>query len=329
MSGLALTGTGYAAPEPTIEEIQAQVDDLYHKAEQASERYNSATDELVEVQRRLDRAQASVDRQEAAVAAATAGMAGFAAASYQTGGMDPTLRTLLADNPDDFLAQASVLDAYAQQQSQQLEAAAAQRRDLQQVQLLADEERSRLQAVEANLSTEKETVEQLLADAEEILSALEEEERERLEDLRDQRENDGDDPDRNDDDDEDDGGEDPDVPSSEKGGVVVDFAMAQVGEPYEWAAEGPGSWDCSGLTMMAWREAGVSISRGSSSQINDGARVSKSQLEPGDLVFYYTPISHVGIYIGDGQIVHATHPGSDVSVDPIDSMPFSGASRPG
>lgn len=329
MGGVALAPAGQADPKPTIEEIQSRVDDLYHQAEQASERYNAATDELTDVQRRLERAQASVTKQEARVAEVTASMAGFASASYQTGGMDPTLRTLLADDPTEFLAQASVLDDYASQQSEQLAAAAAERRDLEQVRLSADEEKGRLEAIEANLGTEKETVESLLDEAQTILDGLEEEERQRLEDLRRDREDNSDNEDRNDDDDDPDDDIDPDVPSSEKGGIAVDFAMAQVGEPYVWAAEGPGSWDCSGLTMMAWREAGVSLSRSSGSQINDGTRVSKSQLEPGDLVFYYSPISHVAVYIGGGQIVHATHPGDVVSVDPIDSMPFSGASRPG
>lgn len=73
----------------------------------------------------------------------------------------------------------------------------------------------------------------------------------------------------------------------------------------------------------------MSLPRSSGSQINVGTRVSKSQLEPGDLVFYYSPISHVGIYIGGGEIVHATHPGDVVSVDDVDLMPFAGATRPG
>jgi cell wall-associated NlpC family hydrolase len=81
--------------------------------------------------------------------------------------------------------------------------------------------------------------------------------------------------------------------------------------------------------MMAWAQAGVSLPRSSSAQIGVGTRVSLSQLEPGDLVFFYSPISHVGIALGDGQVVHATHPGDVVSVDPISYMPFAGATRPG
>ena len=201
---------------------------------------------------------------------------------------------------------------------------------------MADEELTRQQAIEATLETEKATVEELLADAQEILDQLEAEE---LEQLEEDREENAEVPDRGDDDEadeetEDEGDEDEDTPSdpppaSGRAGVVVEFALAQLGEPYAWGGNGPNSWDCSGLTSAAWAEAGVSLPRSSGSQINVGTRVSKSQLEPGDLVFYYSPISHVGIYIGGGEIVHATHPGDVVSVDDVDLMPFAGATRPG
>jgi cell wall-associated NlpC family hydrolase len=81
--------------------------------------------------------------------------------------------------------------------------------------------------------------------------------------------------------------------------------------------------------MKAWAAAGVSLPRSSGAQIGVGTRVSLSQLQPGDLVFFYSPISHVGIYLGGGELVHATHPGDVVSIDPISTMPFSGATRPG
>lgn len=322
MGGIAFAPAGYA--EPSINEVREQVDDLYQQAEAAAERFNAATDQLADAQRRIDRAEATVQKNEAAVADAMAGMASFASASYQVGGIDPTLQTLLADDPAAFLAQASVLDAYADQQAAKLDAVAQKRRQLEQAQLLAQDELTRVQAIEAELAKEKATVEQHLADAQEILDGLQAEERQQLADARDAAAAEASRSDSS-------SGDTvlPDVPASGKGKIVVDFAMAQVGEPYQWAAEGPSSWDCSGLTMMAWREAGVSIPRSSGSQIGAGVRVSKSQLQPGDLVFYYSPISHVGIYIGGGQIVHATHPGDVVSVDPVDLMPFAGASRPG
>lgn len=323
-SGIALAQSGFADPEPTLEEIKDEVDELYHKAEQATERYNGATDELKEVERRLDRAEASVKKQEKKLAEAMAGIANFATASYQSGGIDPTLRTLLADDPDKFIAEMSVLDAYAKQQTASLDAATEQRLQLEQTRLLAEEERERLEAVEQQLEDEQETIENHLAEAEEILDDLEAEERERLDELQREREAEAEEASR------DERESLPDVPASEKGQAAADFVLAQVGEPYVYAASGPDAWDCSGLTQAAWAYAGVSITRTSSSQVYDGTRVSSDQLAPGDLVFYYSPISHVGIYIGDGQIVHATHPGDVVSVDPVFGyMPYAGATRPG
>jgi cell wall-associated NlpC family hydrolase len=101
-----------------------------------------------------------------------------------------------------------------------------------------------------------------------------------------------------------------------------------VGDRYVWGATGPSSWDCSGLTMKAYRVAGISIPHSSSSQYYSYRHISKSQLQPGDLVFFYSPIHHVGIYIGGGMIVHAANPRSGVKVASLNSMPYSGASRP-
>ncbi|WP_157553333.1 C40 family peptidase [Jiangella gansuensis] len=324
---MTLTTSGHADPEPTIAEVREQVDALYHQAEQATERYNAATDELAEVQRRIERAEASLARQEEAVEAVRSQVAGFAAASYRSGGgFDPTLRALLADSPEDFLAQASVVNAYAGQQADSLAVAAEVSRAFEQARMLADEELLRQQAIEATLDTERETVETLLDDAQAILDQLEAEELARLEQ---EREENAEEPSRGEDEEEDEDEARPEVPVSGRAGAVVDFAMSQLGDPYCWGGNGPDCWDCSGLTAAAWAEAGVSLPRSSGSQINSGTRVSKSQLQPGDLVFYYSPISHVGIYIGGGKIVHATHPGDVVSVDDVDLMPFSGATRPG
>ena len=92
---------------------------------------------------------------------------------------------------------------------------------------------------------------------------------------------------------------------------------------------GPDSFDCSGLTMAAWKQAGVSLPHSSSAQYASGRQISESELQPGDLVFYYSPISHVGMYVGNGQIVNALNPGSGVQISGLHDMPYSGAVRPG
>jgi cell wall-associated NlpC family hydrolase len=116
---------------------------------------------------------------------------------------------------------------------------------------------------------------------------------------------------------------------SGRAAVAVATALAQVGKPYVYGAAGPYSFDCSGLTMYSWAAAGVSLSHSSSIQSQEGVPVSISDLLPGDLVFYYAPVSHVAMYIGNGMVVHAPHPGASVQVVPLSSMPISWARRVG
>ncbi|MER7204207.1 C40 family peptidase [Streptomyces sp. NPDC000188] len=94
-----------------------------------------------------------------------------------------------------------------------------------------------------------------------------------------------------------------------------------------WGATGPNAFDCSGLTQAAYRSAGISLPRTTYSQINAGPRIPRSQLQPGDLVFFYSGISHVGLYIGNGKMIHAPNPSAPVRIAPIDEMPFAGATR--
>lgn len=119
------------------------------------------------------------------------------------------------------------------------------------------------------------------------------------------------------------------VPVSGRAGVAVATARAQLGDPYVWAASGPGSFDCSGLTMYSWAAAGVSLPHSSSMQFSSGTHVSRSQLQPGDLVFFGSPIHHVGIYVGGGQMIHAPQAGDVVKYASISIMNYAGATRPG
>lgn len=120
------------------------------------------------------------------------------------------------------------------------------------------------------------------------------------------------------------------VSSSQQGQVALAFAREQLGEPYAFGATGPNRWDCSGLTQAAWRAAGVTIPRTTYTQVKIGKRIARADLQPGDLVFFYgSRPSHVGLYAGDGLIIHAPRPGKTVSYSKISSMPYAGAVRPG
>jgi peptidoglycan DL-endopeptidase CwlO len=116
---------------------------------------------------------------------------------------------------------------------------------------------------------------------------------------------------------------------SSKGAKALAYAKAQLGEPYVRNAAGPSSWDCSGLTMMAWGSVGVSLPHSSRQQFGRGQPVAKSDLQSGDLVFFYSDISHVGLYAGNGQVIHAPRPGKSVEYIKMSYMPYAGARRPG
>jgi len=117
--------------------------------------------------------------------------------------------------------------------------------------------------------------------------------------------------------------------SGSRGAKALAYAKAQLGEPYARSGAGPSSWDCSGLTMMAWGSAGVSLPHSSRQQFSRGKTVAKSDLQPGDLVFFYSDIHHVGLFAGNGQVIHAPRPGKSVEYIKMSYMPYAGARRPG
>jgi cell wall-associated NlpC family hydrolase len=116
--------------------------------------------------------------------------------------------------------------------------------------------------------------------------------------------------------------------SSSKGAKALAFAKRQIGDKYRHGASGPNAWDCSGLTRGAWKSAGVKLPHSAKQQYRKGKKVSKSNLKKGDLVFFYSGISHVGIYAGNGKVIHASRPGKPVASIKMKYMPYKGARRP-
>jgi cell wall-associated NlpC family hydrolase len=125
------------------------------------------------------------------------------------------------------------------------------------------------------------------------------------------------------------GGQCPAVPITAAGGVAAKTACRQIGKPYEWAADGPDTFDCSGLTQYAWASAGVSLTHFTGAQWTEGTEVGRDNLRTGDLVFFYSDLHHVGIYVGNGLLVHAPHTGDVVRMARLADMPYAGARRPG
>lgn len=306
MGGTVLVASPTFA-EPGLEETQKKVDTLYAQAEQASERYNDARIELQDARKRLKALRADLARQEERVETVRTEVARSIVDQYQGQALSTATQVMLAKDPGSFIDQLATLDGFQAQQGELMAAFAVQAEQLEMREAAAQRELARIAKTEKQLRAEKETIDEKAAEAEALLERLEA--RQAPPSRSAQRV--------------------PNVSVSGSAGAAVQYALGQVGDAYVYGAAGPDAFDCSGLTMMAWRQAGVNLPHSSQAQMSSGTPVSQSQLAPGDLVFYYQPVSHVGIYIGNGQIVHAANPSTDVRIDPVFSMPYSGAVRPG
>ncbi|MER5308295.1 NlpC/P60 family protein [Streptomyces sp. NPDC002773] len=349
-------GAGHAEPQPTTAQVKAKVDRLYQEAEVATERYNGAKEKADEARAAFDRLRDEAARRTQRLNTARAGLGAVATAQYRSGGLDPAVQLALTSDPDDYLERAALAERAGDRQTATINAV---RRELAVIRQLRGESEGRLTALrghEAELRRQKAAVVGKLQAARTLLARLTAEERARYEAAA-TADRDGSGTSSGN------GGTARYGTSSGNGGTVgttasggssparadrssggdrgavtapnaraaeaISFARAQLGKPYVWGATGPSGYDCSGLTQASWRAAGVSLPRTTYTQINAGTRVSRSQLAPGDLVFFYSGISHVGLYIGGGQMIHAPRPGAPIRVAPIDEMPFAGATRVG
>ncbi len=314
----AVSGTMLvAAPtyaDPDIDSVQTKVDKLYQQAEQASERYNDARLEMTQAQTRLKALQADLDRQQTKVDTVREQVASAVVSQYQGQALSSTTQVLLSEDPQSFLDQLTTVSEYNDQRSQMMADFAVQAKQLEMRQAAAKRELTRIAATKKELGKEKASIDSKAAEAKDLLSTLKD--RAAAASRSKDRAATPAAPVTN-------------VAASGRAGAAVRYALAQVGDAYVYGAAGPSAFDCSGLTMMAWAQAGVGLPHSSGAQMGSGPHISQSQLQPGDLVFYYSPVSHVGMYIGNGMIVHAANPGSGVTTAPVNSMPYSGAVRPG
>jgi cell wall-associated NlpC family hydrolase/outer membrane murein-binding lipoprotein Lpp len=309
LSGTVLTANpSYAAPK--IKDVQARVDTLYHQAEQASERYNAARDNLHQAETRLKALKADLGRQQQKVDGIRKEVAASVVAQYQGQALSSTTQVLLAQDPDKFLNQITTVSEYNDQRSQMMADFALQVKQLEMRREAAKRELGQIANTKKTLGTQKAQIDSKAHQAKQLLGHLKAQAAAAAASRSSTR-----------------------IPlnvnASGSAQAVVNFAMAQVGDAYVYGAAGPSSWDCSGLTMVAWGQAGVSLPHSAASQQGYGTPVSSSDLQPGDLVFYYHPVSHVGIYIGNGKIVNAENPSVGVTVAPVFSMPYAGAVRLG
>lgn len=316
LSGLALVATmglGSSAPaqaEPDIDDVQSRVDKLFHEAEQASERLHDAELELGELKRDLASLSADQERQDASLDEARDELQDSIVSQYQGQSLAAVGQVVVSDDPNAFLSGLSTMSAYQGVQAQLFDAFATEAKALDIRTEATAGRAAQIRRTVAQLAEEKATIAKKQDEAEALLDRLKDEERAALLSRDSIRLPSG-------------------VETSGRAAAAVRYAMAQVGDSYVYGAAGPSAFDCSGLTMMAWAQAGVGLPHSSSAQYGSGPHVAAADLRPGDLVFYYSPISHVGMYIGNGLIVHAANPGAGVRVSELYSMPYVGAVRPG
>ncbi|MCX4698476.1 C40 family peptidase [Streptomyces sp. NBC_01373] len=317
-------GTGHAEPQLTPAQVKAKVDKLYQEAEVATEKYNGAKEKAEAAQSRLSNLRDEAARRTETLNSARDALGSMAAAQYRDGGLDPALQLALSDDPDQYLDGAEFAERAGSRQASSVARVREQLREIEQLRGAAHIELASLQSRQAELKRHKKTINGKLGAARQLLSQLPTEQRAELGEGDAARASRSSTTAR-------DGLTAPgsataQAPNS-RAAAAVSYAYSKLGSPYVWGATGPDAFDCSGLMQAAYRSAGISLPRTTYAQIDTGTRVSRSELLPGDLVFFYSAISHVGMYIGNGQMVHAPNPSAPVRVAPISEMPFAGATR--
>ncbi len=327
--GVLFTVPAHAAPAtPATPATSAQAAELVaargHQLEVVTEEFNEARETLKAQQAAAQEAAAQLEQAQAELAETQQAIRGIARSAYTGEGLSTFSAMMTSESADAFLDRMGVLQLVAGHQNELLDAAAAANVTAAQARATAEQAAGTAQQTFDKVAAQQAALEGQIDEYQALFDQLDAQEKQAAiasaghTDDRASR---------------DDRSAEPFSTSvtagSQAAQIAVDTALAQQGKPYVWAAEGPGSYDCSGLMQYAYSAAGVSLPHSSRSQSQMGTPVSRSELQPGDLVFFYSPVSHVGMYIGNGQMVHASTSGSPVKVASIEYMMdnFSGAGR--
>ncbi|WP_189957519.1 C40 family peptidase [Streptomyces alanosinicus] len=317
-------GTGHAEPQLTPAQVKAKVDKLYQEAETATEQYDGAKEKTDSAQRRLNTLRDETARKQDGLNTARDTLGSFATAQYRDGGFAPAWQLALSGDPDRYLEGAALTERVGDRQAAAVSDVREQLREIERLRGAARVQLTSLRSRQAQLRRQKKTITGKLGEARRLLAGLTARQRTEVT-------GDGSTPDRASRWASDTRGTleqaGPATTANARASAAIAYAYAKLGSPYVWGAAGPSAFDCSGLVQAAYRSTGISLPRTTYAQINAGRRVSRSELQPGDLVFFYSGVSHVGIYVGNGQMIHAPNPSAPVRLAPVDLMPFAGATR--
>ncbi|SFC72220.1 NlpC/P60 family protein [Streptomyces aidingensis] len=317
--GLALSAAGAAALAagmvPGPQAAAEPLDELLAEAERAVEAYNALQERVGELGTEVERRQDQVARGQAEVNALRVTAGAVAAAQYRSGGTAPALVLLLSEDPEGYLARAETLERAGARRAEGLRRLHTANAVLEQRREQAARALEQLETQRAELARRKTEVQRRLAAAREAYRHRARQDRADRAGREGER-----------------GpvaatGAAETAPSA-RAGAAVAAARRAVGRPYAWGQNGPWGFDCSGLTQWAWAQAGVALPRTSQAQATAGERVPLEQARPGDLVVYRADASHVALYAGGGQVIHAPYPGAAVRPDPVGMMPVTAVVRP-
>ncbi|WP_051467847.1 C40 family peptidase [Actinomadura oligospora] len=304
-----------AQAAPARAKPKPDVDKLHDQLEQLSEQYNGLKVKLAETRRAAKVADGIARQQERSLEAVRRDIARVAATTYINGETDPTQRMFATSDPQSLLDQASTLKFFATQNGTRVSALMQAVQGARRARLQAQERKKQVETLRANLAKKRDAAAKLYDKAKGQLDT--------------QTPKTGKKP-----------GNAPSVPGSGKGAQALRYALAQLGVPYSWGggnASGPSygvaqganikGFDCSGLTLYAYARVGINLPHYTGAQFNAGTRVTESQLQPGDLVFFYSDLHHMGMYVGNGKMVHAPQTGDVVKISPMAGRPFAGGVR--
>jgi cell wall-associated NlpC family hydrolase len=298
---------GDAAPAPTLSSLVAQAKQLTYQINALSEQYDGLRVQLSSAKTAAAKAQKAAAADTAALKTSQATVGRLAAASYENAGYDPALQILSATNPDQYLNQASIMEQLDQTNGTRVTNLQKAQAADQRAKETAQQQIDKVTALETSMNAK---TKQIRAEISKVNSATMTQAMAVFNQT----------------------GSYPDIPIPGGSGVAakaLQAALSKRGDPYVWGAAGPSAFDCSGLVLWAYAQEGIHLDHYTGNQWNEGTHVSRDQLEPGDLVFFYADISHVGLYIGDGLMVDAPSFGQDVMVQKIDWSIYVGGVRVG
>ncbi len=303
---LALPQASMSAPNADIKAVKAEIEQLQDEAAAAGESALAAKIQLNKLKKQLASVEQDAANQQKTLEKARTSLAAIAVSRYKSTGLGEGMELLFSSDPGLYLSSAGSLESVTRKQAIQLRKYATAKQRLDATSILVNEKLALVKAAEAKYRKQAAQVAEKLAAAEKLLAKLEKADRERLLKLQAMD------------------AEERQKYSLEqaklanavsgRAGVALRYAVKQIGDRYVWGAAGPVRWDCSGLTMRAFEQAGVKLPHSSRAQYGYGRSIARANLQPGDLVFFGSPISHVGIYIGQGKMVHAPRPGARVQI---------------